>query len=80
MIKSEEKSHTFEYAELGKNRASGAIFSASAPFSGQTDASCSELPQAAARSDHQCQTPDLQQLPGALVLLMQFLFSNLACT
>jgi len=80
VIKSEEKSHIFEYAELEKNQASQAVFSASAPVSGQTNASCSELSQAAAGSDNQCQTPDLQQLPGALVLLTQFLFSNLACT
>lgn len=78
VVKSKEKSHTFECAELGKSKASQAICFAS-PVSGQTKDSYSELNQAAARSDNQCQAPDLQHLPGAPLLLMQFLFSNLAC-
>lgn len=67
---------TFDYTELGRNRAAQAVFSAS--VSGQTNASCSELSQAAVRSDNQRQTTDLQQLPRDLVSLRQFLFSNLA--
>lgn len=61
-------------AKLGEIRAFQAVFFTSAPL---TNSSCLELAQAAARSDSRCQTPDLQQLP---VLLVQFLFSNLACT
>lgn len=66
----------FAYTELGRNRTVQAVFSA--PVSGQTNVSSSGLSQSAVRSDNQCQTTDLQQLPRDLLSLRQFLFPNMA--
>lgn len=80
VVRPKEKSHTWEYAERGKNWAAQAASSASVPVSGQTEASCSELSHAAARSRSQWQAPHFQQLPAALVWPVQVLCSKLACT